>query len=60
MRSAIIGVFFFDDPEKRRAFVSASTRLTHADPRAETAALAVAEAAAWAVQKNGSAEGFLN
>lgn len=48
MRSAIIGVYFANDPEKRRAFVSAATRLTHTDPKAETAALAVAEAAAWA------------
>jgi len=52
MRSAIIGAYFAADPAKRRAFVSASTRLTHTDPKAETAALAVAEAAAWAVNQN--------
>lgn len=52
MRSAIIGTYFADEPERRRAFVSASTRLTHTDPKAETAALAVAEAAAWAVNQN--------
>jgi ADP-ribosylglycohydrolase len=52
MRSAIIGAYFHDNPELRRAFVSASTRLTHTDPRAETAAMAVAEAAAWAVDAN--------
>jgi ADP-ribosyl-[dinitrogen reductase] hydrolase len=46
MRSAIIGAYFFDDPARRREFVSAATRLTHTDPRAGTAALAVAEAAA--------------
>jgi ADP-ribosyl-[dinitrogen reductase] hydrolase len=51
MRSAIIGAYFFDEPEMRRAFVSASTRLTHTDPKAETAAMAVAEAAAWAVDR---------
>ena len=49
MRSALLGAYFFDEPAKRRQFVSAATRLTHTDPKAETAALAVAEAAAWAV-----------
>jgi ADP-ribosyl-[dinitrogen reductase] hydrolase len=49
MRSAIIGAYFFDDPLKRKEFVSAATRLTHTDPKAEVAALAVAEAAAWAM-----------
>jgi len=47
MRSAIIGAFFYDDPGNRTEFVSAATRLTHTDPKAETAALSVAEAAAW-------------
>lgn len=47
MRSAILGLFFANDPNKRRAFVRASTRLTHVDPKAETAAVAVAETAAW-------------
>jgi len=46
MRSAVIGVFFADDPQRRKAFVAASARLTHRDPRAEIAALAVAETAA--------------
>jgi ADP-ribosylglycohydrolase len=46
MRSAIIGAYFFDDPARRREFVLAATRLTHTDPKAGTAALAVAEAAA--------------
>jgi ADP-ribosylglycohydrolase len=49
MRSAIIGAFFFDNAPARAAFVSAATRLTHTDPRAETAAMAVAQAAAWGV-----------
>jgi ADP-ribosylglycohydrolase len=49
MRSAIIGAYFYDEPERRKTFVYASTRLTHTDPKAETAAMAVAEAAAWAV-----------
>jgi ADP-ribosyl-[dinitrogen reductase] hydrolase len=51
MRSAILGAVFADDMERRRAFVRASTRLTHLDPRAEVAALAVAEAAAWIVDR---------
>ncbi len=59
MRSAIIGVYFAADPAKRRAFVSASTRLTHSDPKAETAALAVAEAAVWAVNQDEPIEQWL-
>lgn len=59
MRSAIIGAYFADDPEQRRAFVSASTRLTHTDPKAETGALAVAEAAAWAMNQNETTEQWL-
>ncbi|MGO8837816.1 MAG: ADP-ribosylglycohydrolase family protein [Limisphaerales bacterium] len=50
MRSAVIGAAFADDMLKRREFVAASTRMTHTDMRAETAALAVAEAAAWIVR----------
>jgi ADP-ribosylglycohydrolase len=48
MRSAIIGAFFAEDFESRRRFVLASSRLTHKGWQAETAALAVAEAAALA------------
>ena len=59
MRSAIIGVYFSDDAGKRRAFVSASTRLTHTDPKAEIAALAVAEAAACAINENNTTEDCL-
>jgi ADP-ribosyl-[dinitrogen reductase] hydrolase len=58
MRSAIIGAVFADVPVKRRAFLRASTRLTHLDPRAETAALAVAEAAAWIVRNEEPIEDF--
>lgn len=47
MRSALLGVYFADDPERRRQFVHASTQITHRDPRAEIAAFAVAETAAW-------------
>lgn len=49
MRSAIIGAYFATEPEQRKAFVLASTRLTHRSWQAETAALAVAESAALAV-----------
>jgi ADP-ribosylglycohydrolase len=48
MRSAIIGAFFAEDAQRRREFVLASSRLTHRGWKAETAALAVAEAAALA------------
>jgi ADP-ribosyl-[dinitrogen reductase] hydrolase len=50
MRSAIIGATFADNEAKRQEFVAASTRLTHTDPRAVTAAMAVAEAAAGIVR----------
>jgi len=56
MRSAILGAVFADDAGRRQEFVRASTRLTHRDPRAETAALAVAEAAAWIVRGRGDGE----
>ena len=49
MRSAIIGAYFATEPEQRKAFVLASTRLTHRSWQAETAALAVAESAALAM-----------
>jgi ADP-ribosylglycohydrolase len=45
MRSALLGVCLGDDREKLRAFVRASTRLTHTDPRAERGALLIALAA---------------
>jgi ADP-ribosyl-[dinitrogen reductase] hydrolase len=59
MRSAVIGAYFADNADKRQAFVSAATRLTHKDPKAETAALAVAEAAAWSVNQTISAVEWL-
>lgn len=49
MRSAIIGAVLAGDESRRREFVRASTRLTHTDARAETAAQAVAECTAWIV-----------
>jgi len=50
MRSAIIGAHFVNDPARQREFVLASSRLTHRGWQAETAALAVAECVALAVQ----------
>lgn len=43
MRSGIIGAALHSDPERRRALVAVSTRLTHTDPRALAGALAIAE-----------------
>jgi ADP-ribosylglycohydrolase len=60
MRSAILGAYFAEDAKKRQAFVSAATRLTHTDPKAETAALAVAEAAAWSIGQNSFSEAWLS
>jgi len=53
MRSPVIGAFFADDPAVIPAFVRASTRLTHTDPKAEEGALVVAHAAAIAARKTG-------
>jgi len=50
MRSAIIGAYLADDTERRRTFVSASSRLAHCGWQAEIAALAVAECVALAAQ----------
>lgn len=51
MRSPLLGVVFADDPPRMRAFVEASSRLTHSDPLAEHGALAVAIAAAVAISE---------
>lgn len=45
MRSAILGVAFGGDSDELRRFVKASTEMTHSDPKAFYAALAVAVAA---------------
>jgi ADP-ribosyl-[dinitrogen reductase] hydrolase len=47
MRSAVLGVFYARDEKTRFRAVEVSTHLTHTDPRALTAAQAVAEIAAW-------------
>jgi len=49
MRSAVIGAHFAGDLARIREYVTASTRLTHTDPKAETAALAVALTTGWAI-----------
>ncbi len=56
MRSAIMGAYFSRDLDKVAEFVKCSTTLTHTDPKSQTAALAIAYAAAWAAE-NGSAPG---
>jgi ADP-ribosylglycohydrolase len=50
MRSALLGAYFYDDQDMIARFVTASTELTHTDPRALTGALAVARLAAWVVR----------
>lgn len=59
MRSALLGVFFADDAEQRLRFVRASTRITHRDPRAEIAALAVTETAAWMADRRDDVDALL-
>lgn len=46
MRAAILGVFFFDDAQKRKEFGEAICKVTHSDARAVAGALFVAELAA--------------
>lgn len=52
MRSAILGGYFCEEASgpALEQFVRAATTLTHTDPKAATAALAVARVAAWAVR----------
>jgi ADP-ribosylglycohydrolase len=45
MRAALLGLCLGNDPDRLRAYVRASTRLTHTDPRAERGALLIAVAA---------------
>ena len=53
MRAAIVGRYFADDPDRRRAFAAASARLTHTDPRAVAGAQTIAHAAALAGEPGG-------
>ena len=50
MRSGIVGVFFHDQPERRREFGRALAQVTHRDERAVEGALFVAEVAACCAQ----------
>jgi ADP-ribosyl-[dinitrogen reductase] hydrolase len=47
MRVAPIGACFAADSDKMKAYVHASTIITHSDPRAEIGALAVARVVGW-------------
>jgi ADP-ribosyl-[dinitrogen reductase] hydrolase len=51
MRAAVLGVYARHDFHKLRDLIRVSTRLTHTDPKAEMGALAVALAAAFAIQQ---------
>lgn len=51
MRSAPIGAFFANAPERRQAYLEAATRITHTDSRALTGATAVALVAGWSVHR---------
>ena len=46
LRAAIIGAYFFDDPDKMQRAVQANAAITHTDPRAIQAAIYVAALAA--------------
>jgi len=46
MRAALIGVFFYDDPESRKLYGAKLARVTHCDDRAVQGALFVSELAA--------------
>lgn len=56
MRSAIIGSYFAGSSESISAFVTASTRITHTDPRALTGALAVAHLSGWIVRNDSAGD----
>ena len=52
MRSAIIGAFFFDNPESLDRYVKTSTQITHTDPKALTGSRAVALLTAWCFRED--------
>lgn len=56
MRSAVIGVCFRHDPQRRRKFAIAACHVTHRDPRAEESAILVVEAAAMAANSVSNAQ----
>lgn len=53
MRAPVVGAYFASDSVRRRAFVEASTRITHADERALRGAMVVAECTALAACASG-------
>lgn len=57
MRSALLGVLLADH-DQRRQFVQASSEITHRDPRANLAALAIAETARWMMQRRSDIQEF--
>lgn len=57
MRAGVIGAYFYNDPARRKAFVAASTLLTHTDPKALIGSLAVATVVAWEVRQVSVEEG---
>ncbi|QIF00228.1 ADP-ribosylglycohydrolase family protein [Roseimicrobium sp. ORNL1] len=60
MRSAVIGARFAEDETKIRAFVEASTCMTHRDPKANTGALAVALGAAAVIRGAASDDALIH
>ncbi len=52
MRSAPLGAFFAFFPDRLDAYIQASTRITHADPKALIGAKAVAYLVAWSIREN--------
>jgi ADP-ribosylglycohydrolase len=50
MRSPALGLLLVDQPKEMAAFVEASTRITHTDPKAQVGAMVIAEAAAYTSQ----------
>ncbi len=55
MRASIVGAYFFDAPDRRRAWSDALARVTHTDPRAVEGARYVAEMTALCVARGPSA-----
>jgi ADP-ribosylglycohydrolase len=58
MRSAVVGVAYGGDVSRLKTMISAATRVTHTDPKAEQGALAVALAAWLARTGRASADEF--
>jgi len=59
MCAAVLGAALADDTDRRRRLVTISARITHVHPLATTAAIAVAEAAAWIMGGSGDEDALL-